>query len=428
LWYKAQRFFFTISYSESLTVPVKTKQIYLSLVFLLGASIITTILYSNRPETAKVDSAPKPVSVEVQLVEKETVRIPVAAQGTVMPHTQTSVVSEVSGKIITVAEFFNAGGVFKTGDLLLQIDDRDYRARLEQAKANVASAQSDLAQEKGKAEVARQDWLKFGGNKVKRSQDSTDLYLRKPQLAKAQAELDSALANLQKARDDLERTSIRASYDGIVREKLSDIGQYVTPGQPLATTFAIDYAEVRLAIPQNKLGHLDLPRPGHSATEAAEVDLYATIGGSLYYWPAKLHRTEGIIDERSRVLFTVARIDDPYGFKTEVDMPLRIGTFVTAEISGKVIDDIVVLPRHVLRAGNFLWVVDENNTLRNRQVETLQSQGSDIYVVSGLKNGERVCLSIVGAVIPGTPVTIANQHNDSAPVPSATTISTTPAL
>ena len=109
-------------------------------------------------------------------------------------------------------------------------------------------------------------------------------------------------------------------------------------------------------------------------------------------------------------------------------MPLRIGTFVTAEISGKVIDDIVVLPRHVLRAGNFLWVVDENNTLRNRQVETLQSQGSDIYVVSGLKNGERVCLSIVGAVIPGTPVTIANQHNDGAPVPSANTISTTPAL
>lgn len=394
-------------------MTVKTKQIFLSFIFLLGASAISVLLFINRPETAKVDSTPKPISVEVAIVKKETVRIPVTAQGTVNPRTQTSLVSEVSGKIIKVAESFNAGGVFKLGELLLQIDDRNYRANFEQVKAEVASARSDLAQEKGRAEVARQDWLKFGGNKVRRSQESTDLYLRKPQLAKAQAELDSSLANLQKSQDDLDRTSIRAPYDGIIREKLSDVGQYVTPGEAVATIFAVDYAEVRLAIPQNKLSHLDLPKPGEDQQEAAEIDLYATIGGSLYYWPAKLDRTEGTIDERSRVLFIVARIDDPYGFKSDIDMPLRIGTFVTAEIAGKELEDIIVLPRHVLRAGNHLWVVDENNTLRNRQVETLQSQGSDVYVVSGLKDGERVCLSIIGSAIPGTIVTVFKQSGST---------------
>tara|TARA_B110000444_G_scaffold253009_2_gene283161 strand:- start:206 stop:1477 length:1272 start_codon:yes stop_codon:yes gene_type:complete len=420
-------FFFTVLYLESVRVPVNIKQTYLSVAFLLGASIITFLLYSNRPETVQIEVKLKPVAVDIQIVQKATVRISVSAQGTVQPSTQTKLVSEVSGKIIFVAESFNAGGVFKTGELLLQIDDRDYLARLEQMKARVASAKSNLAQEKGKAEVARQDWLKFGGNRIKRSQESTDLYLRKPQLAKSQAELDSSLANLQKARDDLDRTSIRAPYNGIVREKLSDIGQYVSTGQLLATTFAIDYAEVRLAIPQNKLGHLDLPRPGARTTETAEVELYATIGGSLYNWPAQLNRTEGVIDERSRVLFTVARINDPYGFKNLVDMPLRIGTFVTAKIAGKLINDIVVLPRHVLRAGNFLWVVDENNTLRNRQVETLQSQDSNIYVTSGLKNGERVCISIVGSVMPGTLVTITPKHN-IAKIPRVNITLTQPAL
>ena len=391
------------------TIKIK---ILIPLLLLISACTISILLYMDRPENARKDSASKPITVEVELVKKQTVSIPVIAQGTVTPHTQTSLVAEVSGKIVTVAENFNAGGFFKAGELLIQIDDRDYRANLEGAKAAVASALSNLAQEKGSAEVARQDWLKFGGN-IKRSQESTDLYLRKPQMAQAQARLESARADLQKAQDNLERTQIRAPYDSILRKKHSDIGQYVSPGHLIATTFAVDYAEVRLAIPQNKLGQLNLPDTINSNkdsnSEAADVDIFANIGGALYYWEAKLHRTEGTIDELSRVLFTVARVEDPYGFKVPVEMPLRIGTFVTAEITGKYIEDIIVLPRNVLRAGSYLWVVDKQRTLRNRQVETLKTQGSDIYITSGLKDGDLVCISIVGSVIAGTPVRIAGE-------------------
>ena len=393
------------------------KRVILPLAFLLGALVIAVLLFATRPENETVDIKKHTISVDVAVVNKQDVSIPVFAQGTVTPHIQTDLVSEVSGKIIEIAPHFSTGGFFKKDELLLKIDDRDYRASLERAKAKLATARSNLAQEQGHADVARKEWLQSGGNKVKRSQASTDLYLRKPQLEQAQAELDAAKADMQKAEDDLVRTSIRAPYDGIIRDKKADIGQFLSASSTIATIFSIDYAEVRLAIPQNKLTYLDLPSINYTPKQPVKVDLYANVGGKQQHWPAVLHRTEETIDEKSRVLRVVARVNDPYGFQAGTDTPLRIGTFVSANITGKTLEDIIVLPHKLLRAGNYLWVVDENDILRNRQVETLQSDGKNVYISSGLEEGEQVSLSLVNRSIVGTRVTINNRSRTGSPSP-----------
>ncbi|MDG1772260.1 MAG: efflux RND transporter periplasmic adaptor subunit [Oceanicoccus sp.] len=371
------------------------------------AILIATGLYINRPAPEQIEVERLPLLVNAAKAVKEDIRVSVRAQGIITPRTQTTLIAEVSGRITSVAKDFKAGGFFQKGDIILSIDQRDYLANLKRAEAAVASAKSNLASEKGRAEVAYKDWVKYKSS-VERSKAANDLALRKPQLEDAQAKLDSALADLDSARDQLDRTIIRAPYDGLVRSKKVDIGQYVNVGVVMAETFAIDFAELRMALPENKLNYLELPTlADRDLAVHPKVDLQAEIGGTVRQWQGKIVRTEGVFDERSRALFAVAEIDDPYGINSDHPAELRIGTFVDANIEGRLINDLIPLPRHLLRAGNYLWVIDDQQRLQNRKVNILRTEGTDIYISQGLNEGELISLSNIAGAIPGTKVRIA---------------------
>jgi RND family efflux transporter MFP subunit len=252
--------------------------------------------------------------------------------------------------------------------------------------------------------VAEQEWRKLPAGS-QRSEEAKDLYLRKPQLEQAQSQLLAARADMNTAKDNLERTFIRAPYDALIRTKRSELGQFVAAGTPLADIFSVEYAEIRLPIPQNKLEYLELPGLSGEGT-GSMIDLTTEVGGTVKHWTARLHRTEGVYDERSRVLYAVARIEDPYGLRHPEREPLLIGTFVNAMIAGRELSDVIPLPRYVLRAGNNLWVVDKENRLRNREVTLLRTGGDLVYVSAGLENGERVALTVVDSSLEGAQVTI----------------------
>ena len=113
-----------------------------------------------------------------------------------------------------------------------------------------------------------------------------------------------------------------------------------------------------------------------------------------------------MFDERSRVLYTVARIRDPYGLKDDGREPLRVGTFVNANIEGREIKDIVTLPRYLLRAGNYVWVVDDEMHLRNRKIRVLRTGGDLMYVTAGLDEGDLVSLTNLDSSFAGSKVRI----------------------
>lgn len=371
---------------------------------LAGASAISAVLYLQRPAAEIAEPVYAAVSVDVTQVVRETLRIEVQAQGTVSPVQESTLLAEIKGRIIEVAPDFHVGGFVSRDTVLLRIDPRDYQTNLLHAQAALESAESALVQEKGRAQVALREWEKLPKNS-QRSEEARDLYLRKPQLDEADARLLAAQADLNTARDNLERTLIRAPYDALIRQKHTDLGQFVGAGTALADIFSVETAEVRLPIPQSKLDYLELP--GLEGYEnGSSIDLYTDVGGDIKHWSARLHRTEGVFDERSRALYTVARIEDPYGLRHPGRPPLRVGTFVNANIEGRELTDVVVLPRYVLRAGDYVWVVDETMHLRNRQVTSLRTGGDRIYISAGLDDGDQVSLTSLDASFAGAKVEI----------------------
>lgn len=381
----------------------KTQQIIAALAIVCGAVLISVLLFQNRPVSESTPPPPTSLLVDVAVAVPQTVNVELHSRGTVMPATQTQLVSEVAGSVVTVSDKFHAGGLFEAGEIILKLDDRNYQSQLKRQQAAVASARSQLALEKGRAEVAYQDWKRYQGN-VERSNEAEQLALRKPQLQEAQARLDAALADLEQAKIDLSRTVIRAPYRGLIAAKQVAVGQYVGPGTPLLSISDVSKAEVRLPIPDDQLPYLDLKQD-------VAVTLLHQQDRLEQHWAAVIRRNEGVLDADRRVLFLVAEVEDPYGLN-HPHPPLRFGYFVSAQIEGRAVDNVVMVPRHLLRTGNKLWISDAEGRLRNRKVELLRSSGEFALVNAGLKAGDQIVLSTIPSAVAGTSVRI-NQTLDT---------------
>jgi RND family efflux transporter MFP subunit len=379
---------------------------------ILSALVVLSLVYiakNKRPE--RKEAVAQTTHVDAIIAEQVSLNLPVFSQGSVRPRTETTVVAEVSGKIVEVSANFIAGGFFRKGEVLLQIDPSDYEAGLKRAQANLASRKAQYADQKARSEQAMKDWNNLG-----RTGEPSDLTLRKPQLAEALANVQAAEADLQKAQRDLQRTKITVPYDGLVRTKQADIGQYVAPGTPLGVTFAVDSAEIRLPLSATDVSFLDLP----SATDPKDkpfprVRLRSETAGVSGEWQAEITRTEGVIDEKSRVTYAVARVIDPYGvLGLSSQSELRMGTFVRAEIEGLRVENAVVLPRSVLSANNTVLIANENNELEIRPVNVIRAEPKRVYIRDGIKSGELVITTQLDAPIPGIRVAVKG-HNKPSP-------------
>lgn len=380
-------------------------------IFILAiVSFIGLIAFGKSQEPEKKEEIRKAILVDViEAVEKE-VNFTITSQGSVRPRTETTLVAEVQGKISWVSPDFIAGGFFNKGEVLLEIDPSDYETALKRAEANLASQQARLSDERARSEQALRDWRNLG-----RTGEPSELVLRKPQVADAIANVSAAEADVDKARRDLERTRISVPYDGLVKSKMVDIGQYVAPGTQLGVSFAIDTAEIRLPLSPDDIAYLDLP----SATETEEQDyplvtLSAVQAGELREWKAKIVRTEGVIDEVSRVIYAVAQVIDPYRVLGQSEQDeLKVGTFVRARIEGRAAGRVVVLPRYVLRDDNTVLVANQDNKLEVRSVQVIRSEPHSVYLSSGISGGEKIVTTTLDVPVSGLELTISSKDSGS---------------
>jgi hypothetical protein len=174
--------------------------------------------------------------------------------------------------------------------------------------------------------------------------------------------------------------------------------------------FATDLAEVRLPLTDVDLAFIDLPSPADatpaSVVDGSEVVLTATQQGRKVSWQAHLVRSEGIVDERSRVTYAVAQVADPYQLHGDGD-PLPVGTFVAAEIQGTAAMDVIRIPRSALRGSDQVLIVDAENTIEIRTVVVIRADERYAYLGGGVAEGERISITAIEAPTNGMSVRTA---------------------
>lgn len=362
----------------------------LLIVSILAVAIAGALgLSTMKPPPESKDIADVAPLVNVITLDVADASFRIESQGTIQPRTETTLSAEISGAIVGISPKFVAGGVFRAGEELLRIDPSNYAAAVDRAEA-----------------LLEQRRIEFEGAEKLRSQG----YRAEAEYASAVAALAAAKADLVNAQRNLERTIISLPYAGMVRTKSADLGQYVNPGTMLGVTFATDFAEVRLPLTDQDLAFIDLPNAtdiqdsGSSAGPA--VELTAIQQGEARSWTAQIVRTEGVVDEKNRVTYAVARIVDPYQLDSRKGdgFPLPIGTFVAASIVGTTVSDIIRIPRIALRGNRQLMFVDAEDRLYIRDVDILRSDAEYAYLRSGAKAGDRISLTTIESPLNGMKV------------------------
>jgi RND family efflux transporter MFP subunit len=370
--------------------PLRVKQLA---VLAIGIVIVLFFKY-GKPAPEQVDSiAVDPPTIDVLRINPGPIVMTVHTQGTVKPWLEIDVLSQVTGEVKEVGASFAEGGFFSKGDSLVRVDELNYQAALLRARAKLADAEQLLAVEKGRALQAKREWRNL------QDENANALFLRKPQLQSAEAQVAAAKGDVASAKLDLEYTNINLPFAGRLKSTHVNLGQFVSNGMKVASVFSTEKVEVRLPLNDNQVSLLDLPinHGNKLLVGGVPVLLNGVFSGQTWQWEGVIKRTSAVIDDRSRFFYAVAEVYEPFK-QVDVKPPLNIGQFVRAEIRGRIVDNAMILPRRALRAGNSIWVVDKFNKLRATKVNVLQSLDDQVTVQL---NSESDTLSIAISSVAG---------------------------
>ena len=381
---------------------------------LFGSATLTTaglavcfLVLVGKPQTQPTQfPEPRRPLVDVVTAVPASHSITVRTQGTVEPVRRVGLVAQVSGKVESVSELFLDGRFFEAGDILLQLEQADYEFAIARARAQEAAAAQRVAEERGRNLQAQREWRDLG------TSDANDLFLRKPQLRAAEASLAAAQADVAAAELALERTTVRAPFDGRLEKKSVDLGQFVAPGTVLAQIYATDRVEVHLPISDSQLALLELPLFETAVGTYPEVVLSARFGGERWQWQGRIARVEASIDRDSRVTFAIAEVSNPFIGDGSERPPLTPGLFVEASIAGKPIQQSVELPATALRGDNTVLLVNDDSRLERLSVELLRRERDRVWV-RGIEAGRGVVAEQSSLLAAGAAIEVASVRASS---------------
>lgn len=374
-------------------------QLLLTVAIVLAGFVVAKRLVETKPRIKKVRPVEPLPSVSIKLARPERVRVEVPGDGTVRPSKEVEMVPQVSGKVVYVSKDLVTGGRFKEGELLVRIEDSDYVAALKKAEAELKTLKAKLYQLKEESEVARAEW-----EDLNPGEDPPPLLLKLPDIKAVEAQIVAAQAAIEKARLDLKCTEIRAPFSGVVISEDVDVGQFVRAGEPLARISSDESAEVKVNLREDDVAYINIPGFNSMSHKGSPAVVELSMAGKTYRWKGYVHRAE-IMDEKTRTLPVVVRVDKPYS----TIPPLSVGAFVRVRIEGRSIDGATVIERSAIEWSEegkpFLWLVDDKGRLLKRRIEVVRPY-RDRYIIKGLKGGERFVVTPPPAATEGMKVRI----------------------
>ena len=377
------------------------------------------LLVALREEPVQVDPPRVASAVSVQPARAGSGAIRVQAGGTVRPSAEVPVAAEVGGVVAWVSPDFVGGGRVRQGDVLLRIDSTQYGNAVDVALADVAEERVNLLEAEAEARHAAEEWDRLAA--LRNRGDSAPpegLVTRGPQLEAARAAVRRAEAHLENARLALAQTSLRAPFDGVVREATVSAGRIVAAGEPLGHLFGTDDVEVVVRLSGSDASLVDRlweARPGVSGARIG-AEVRSEYGDAVHTWDAYVDRAEAALHELTRMVTVVLRVPRPLAGAPDQPgrPPLLIGSYVTVGIEGRSFDRYVVIPSAALREGDVVWTVRQDTILEITPVEPVQAVDAEVTVVGPIADGDLVVTSELPFVADGMAVRVT-------PAPDETT-------
>ncbi len=377
---------------------------------ILAVAVVAFVTLVRNPERLEAVAPEQALTtVRVAPVAPESVTMQVRSQGKVQASRRVSLSAAAAGPVSWISPNLVAGGYFSEGEAILRLDSSDFENAL-------IRGQNALSQAETEARHANTELERYRELAARRLVSESQLQEFQRQADIAASRLRDAQAGLTQTELELRRSEVTAPFATIVESTSIELGQQVNRGSALATLLSADEVEVRLPLALTQLGYLDIPL-GHRGELPEEsqppVSLQGMFGGQLHTWTGRLVRTEAGIDASNNAVQAILRVDNPRSVGANEEdanaIPLPVGLYVEATIKGKSVDNIIALPREVIRGGNQVLVVDTENRMHFREVEILRLENDRVLISGGLRAGELICMSPIQAVVDGMAVQVVQQ-------------------
>jgi RND family efflux transporter MFP subunit len=347
-----------------------------ALLFIISVIIlVATLLLTQRLMSANADKQMPPppnnevvADVSVSWQNPAEYQSQVKTYGAVEPHYQMTLTAKVSGHVAALSEQFEVGQHINQQGLLARIDDTDYRAALAEAEQTLASAKVALLEEQREGKQALLEWKASGLS----GEPDSELVLREPQLAAAEAEVRHAQSMLASAKKDLAYTTLSAPFDAIITDRLIAPGSYVQAGEDIASLNSTDRVEIPLSLSAKEW--LQLPALNQLIEQKWPVTISSIDTGIS--WQGYVLRAQQHVDESTRQQQLIVAVDAPFSLTS----PLLPGTFVNVSIEGATQSGLWKLPNSALSQRGEVWYVTEQNMLDKFSASPRFSRDGFIYI------------------------------------------------
>jgi len=369
-------------------------------------------LYAWKPEATKRRPSPLVPIVEAVKIMPGSEDIYIEASGTAIPAREAVIYTEVEGKITEINSDLVPGGLVADGDLLVRIDPADYELRVGEQKAAMEGARSRLDLEKGQQLIAREEWRIFENEHAAGGGDNS-LALREPHLRSAEAEVDAARSRLASAALALEKTVIRAPFNGVIIEESAEVGQFVGRQAKIATLAGTDHFWVQASILPAHIDRIFFPGKGQKGSSVKVI--LETSGGGQTIRKGRVEKLLGDLDPQGRMARILVKIDDPLNIAGGNGKgKVLLGSFVRLDIEAGKIHNVYTIPREAVIDGDRLLVLKGDGTLDIRKARVKWRRDKDLLLEAEINEGERLIVSRLRNPLPGMNLRTADEKQPPA--------------
>ena len=357
---------------------------------------ISFILILTKQEESKVEVQRFTPNIKTLLINSEDFILYVDSEGHIKPKNQYPLLSEVSGEILYLSDYFDSNLIFSKGDTLVRVDSSNYSIARRNAKSSLDLARLENLKQKAIYDRSKTELGQYNSDSV------SDLAKKIPQLQSSSSSLDAAEANYEKAESDIEKTIIFAPFRGRIKKSYVSRGMYVSPNMGLANIYSVDEMIVKLPLSIEDADLLGLYKQGASIVGAnnISVKLKALVGNQHHDIEARYMGVSGSVDNLTQKIYLTAEISN-----LSKNIIVDDNLFVNAKIYGKKYNKVFLVPNKSIVEGKYVYIV-KNKKLYKKEVAILKKYKDYSIIQKGLLDGDVVNLTILDYYVDGMDVQV----------------------